>query len=246
MTNRLSFWICVAIALTAVCSFLVVGLSWAMFVGVLQVPLVLAVLLLARAIVLWRRGQPWALRFAGRDVLGGRSGFTAPILFVLAMTVLRETGVVSLRLSLTRTGTNHTTMKIGWSDEAADAGLSRSGLVVHAPSGPLGDAFAQQLHGEWLTNGRRLYGDVTFTCDAPFAGWPLVKSATVNAHVDVRLQMRPDAPAERARGASIDMKIEHSCSMIGIASRRDFHEQIGAELGQAARKAISEHVAKAD
>lgn len=246
MTNRLSFWICASIALTALCTFLFVGLSWVMLAFVLQVPLVLAVLLLVRAIVLYMRGQPWALRIGSRDVLGGMSGFAAPVLFVLAMTVLRETGLMSVRLSFSQSGTNQTTMKNAWSDQQADASLSRSGLVVHAPAGPLGDAFAQQLHGEWLSNGRRLYGDVTFTCDPPFAGWPMLKSATVSAHVEARLQLRPDAPAEGARGATIDMKIEHECSMFGIASRRNFHEQIGTVLGQAARKAITEHVAKAD
>jgi len=106
--------------------------------------------------------------------------------------------------------------------------------------------FAHQLQGEWLSNGRRLYGDVTFTCETPFADWPIVESAIVKAHVDARLQLRPDSPDEGARGATVDMKIEHECSMLGIASRRDFHVQIGTELGRAARKAIGDHVAKAN
>jgi hypothetical protein len=245
VTNRLSFWVLVAIAVTGLCACLLVGFSWGTLVAVLQVPSVLAVLLLARAIVGAMRRQPWALRVGDRAVLGGIGGFAAPILFLLALTVLRETGIVSIRLSRTSSRTNHTTTFLGWDDQPADASLSRSGLAVHAPAGALGDAFAQQMQGEWLSNGQRLYGDVTFTCNTPSAGWPLVKSGAVNAHVEVRLQLRPDPPAERARGTTIDMKIEHECSMLGIASRRDFHEQIGTELGQAARKAIDDHVAKA-
>ena len=73
-----------------------------------------------------------------------------------------------------------------------------------------------------------------------------MKSANVNAHVDVRLQLRADPPAERTSGSKIDFEFEHECTMLGIASRRDFHEQIGTDLGAAVRKTIDEHLAKAN
>jgi hypothetical protein len=250
LTDRLSFWIAVAAVIPCGLAVFITGFSpgilLAVPLGALHVPAVLATLLLGRA--MWRllRKRSWALKLGDREVLGGIGGFAVPILFLVAWTVARESGVVGANTCRTSAGSTRTTVTNAWRSEAPESALPRSGLAVRAPAGALGDAFAGQLRGGWITaDNSRLYGSVTLACEPPFAGWPLYKSATMKCRAEARLQLRSDAAPDAARGSTIEMDVDGTWTMVGLASRRDFQEWLGRELGEDARKVIDEAVRKA-
>lgn len=249
LTNRLSFWLAVAAAIPCALAIYITGFSpatlLAVLLGALQVPAMLATLLLGRAI--WRAlsNRSWALKVGPREVLGGASGFALPILFLVAWTVARESGVIGANMYYTSAGSNHTTVTNAWRSEAPEPSWPRSGLAVRAPAGVLGDAFAEQLRGEWTSaDSSRLYGLVTLTCEPPFAGWPLYKQASMKCRIEARLQLRTDVGSDATRGSTIEMDVAGTWKMVGLASRRDYQSWLGRALGQDARKAIDDAVSK--
>jgi len=249
LTNRLSFWIAVAAVIPCGLAIFITGLSpgilLAVLLGEMHVPAVLATLLLGRA--LWRllRKRSWALKLGDREVLGGVAGFAVPILFLVTWTVARESGVVGAHMCYTSARNNRTSVTNAWRSEAPESSLPRSGLAVLAPAGALGDAFAEQLRGGWITaDNSQLCGSVTLTCEPPFAGWPLYKSATMKYRVVARLQLRTDAAPTATRGSTIEMDVDGTWTMVGLACRRDFQSWLGQDLGEGARKEIDEAVRK--
>jgi len=263
LTDRLSFWIAAATVIVVAAAVAMTGLLWSSAIALIHVPMTLAVLLLGRAT--WRalHGRPWALRAGRRQTLAGVAGFAAPLLFLGAWTMARESGVtlqaadperllwrrravIGVRLTATQSGTNRTTMTTGWQEDAEQPLLPNAGLVVHAPDGVLGETFAAGLQGRWPAMLASLHGDVTLTCDAPFAPWPLYKSAAFKCKVTTTLQLHPVDQAKPVRSASLTMDVDSTWTMLGLASRRDFQGWIGGELAQLVREAIDEHVKKAD
>jgi len=246
LTDRLSFWIAAATVIVVAAAVAMTGLLWSSAIALIHVPMMLAVLLLGRAS--WRalHGRPWALRAGRRQVLAGVAGFAAPLLFLGAWTMARESGVIGARLTATQSGTNRTTMTTGWQVDAEQPLLPKAGLVVHAPDGVLGETFAAGLQGRWPAMLASLHGDVTLACDAPFAPWPLYKSAAFKCKVTATLQLHPVDQAKPVRSASLTMDVDSTWTMLGLASRRDFQGWIGGELAQLVRKAIDEDVKKAD
>jgi len=249
VTNRLSFWIAVSVAFPFVVSglLLVLGGSPAFLalipVALLQAPLLLAVLLLARAIVLRARGADAALRVGNRSVLAGAGAIVVPLLFLGSWTLLREAGIVSAQLSVKRRNHQTSTMTTGWLEGPARQ-IPDAGLVVSAPPGSFGDAFARELRHHWSTGAGSLHGEVKFAGEPPTCWLPLYKFANVEHHVEVELQMHRPGAAIRSSSLTIVAKLD--CSVVGLASNRDFQEWLGSEFGEDVRKAIDTAVRKAD
>lgn len=167
------------------------------------------------------------------------AGFT--VLFVA-----RETGVVSLTLHSTQSTTQHTTTsmrsKNGMMESpperpAGEPIVDRDGLAFFAPRGPFTDACLAQI--PWIPHVR---GFVEVRCEPPSAWLPLWKSTDL--HVELTAMLFLDQAAGGAPVQSnVDVKLDGTWRMVGIASRRNFLEKVGAEVGQVLGKALLDEVA---
>lgn len=242
MTNRLSFWIVVSAVLAVAAAGFLVGPQPAALIGLIHVPMLLASLLLARAVVLYIRRRDAGIQVGGRTVLGGPWAVAVPLLFLVAWSALREAGLVDSQLALKRHSQNLTTMTQPWTDGASPRVISEQGLVVAAPEGVFGDALRAQLRHHWVTSEGAARGEVTVTGEVPSSWWPLRKRADVDFVVHVDLQMH--GLSGTVRSSAIDLHWRAECEALGITSNRNFQGWIGGELGQEVHDAIGDAVKK--
>lgn len=244
VTNRLSFWIVVAVVFALTACGLLVGPTLAALLGLLHVPMLLALLLLARAVVLRVRSVDAGLRVGDRTMLGGAAAIAAPLVFLVAWSALREVGVVDAELSLKRHNHNLSTATTPWTDGAPANVIPEVGLVVVVPEGVFGDAVRRQLRQTWVPRDGVLRGEVKVEGEVPSSWWPLRKSASVHFKVHVDLQVhRRDG---RVRSSAVDLEWKAECEALGITSNRAFQRWIGAELGDEVRQAIGNAVKASD
>lgn len=242
MQDRLVVWLAVATAFTALVALVTVGLQPLALFGLVHVPAVLMLLLAGRAAVCIARGEPTALRIGSRQVLDGWLALLVPLLLLAVWTVGRETGTFGANLSCT-SATDRVTSK--WDTASADAppgvtgGIElpatlrdATGIAVSSDGGVLQERAAVEVRA--LTNrfaGHRVVGNVDLQMAPPFALLPLWKSADASARVTYDLYLRDLAGSCRARiHGTIDGTV--SCTMLGFASQRNFHEHLGAWLGK--------------
>ena len=243
--NRLSLWIALATMPIAVFAVYAVGFHWLALVGLLNVPPVLATMLLLRAGVQWWRGQPWALQCGNREILGGAAGFLTPLLFLLAWNVAREAGVLRTNLYTTSSQHTYTTMWHDWKERAA-ATLPAAGTTVDAPQGEFGDGLRDALRMGWLGgDGLRLHASVATDYEPPSTPWPLWKSAAVACRFTMLLELQAPDPGMPVRAAEVTLDVEGTWTMYGLASQRDYHHWLGKTLGNQVRAAMFKHASKA-
>lgn len=246
--DELRLWLAVALAIVVVLSLALVGLQWFAVLGLVHVPAVLAGLLAARATVRLARGQPAALYVGRRAILPGAMALAVPALVLGLWITAREAGLFGARLARTE---SRLTSNTNWRSTRTPNGtlvepaelVAATELTVVVEDGPLGDRIAEQLRAVAADLPHaRVRGRLTVEVAAPWAPWPLWKSATCTGTVDAALV------AERAGDVAVVVMLfgtvtfEGSWTMLGFASQRDFHTQIGNDLGHKFHEAVVKSV----
>jgi hypothetical protein len=253
MTDRLSFWIVVTLVATVALPLALGGwlgggiLPLVMTVG-LMAPAILCILLFVRAVA--RSSPPRDLLWRGRRLaaLSGPRAWLVPAAALVLWSVARWSGAISV--SCFSTSSELSTSE-SWS--TITEGEHKLPMQTDEPSGPLElgkapgemqDAFRSSFANLQVA-GKTISGHVALELDPPFAAWPLWKSASrtyrVNAKLVVWQSQSPPAVAGILDG-HIDG--EGSWSMLGFATERDFHANLGKEVGAHARQAIDAQLQK--
>lgn len=254
MQDRLIVWLSVATAFVVFVALVTVGLQPLALFGLVHVPAVLMLLLAVRAVICHARGEPTALRVGAREVLGGRMALMVPLLFLTLWTLARETGTFGVNLSATRAADKFTS---NWNTTSGTRGpgvqggvqmpealRDAAGITVTGDGSALLERAAAELRPLAAQfAGYRVVGTVELQMASPFALLPLWKSADDTAHATFDLYLCDDAGTCHAR---IDGTVEGtiSCTMLGFASQRNFHEYLGTWLGRGAREHLSDPLQK--
>lgn len=241
--HKLSSWLLLAVLLTAAVAWIVAGFHPGALFALLQVPAVLAALLLARAAVLVLQGRPFALQWRGRSVLGGKLGLWLPALFVVGWTFVRENGWFDANCCASRSDHRSGAVSQGWRDLTKEPLLP--GVVVNAPANAFGAGIHAALPDHWMIGDHRLAAAVTIPGDAPFRPWPLYKSAALGLRITVVLQMQPQREDGVVRTSSIEFEVDGTWTTYGFSSQRHHHLWIGRTIGELLHKAIGKHAATA-
>lgn len=254
MQDRLIVWLSVATAFVTFVALATVGLQPLALFGLVHVPAVLMLLLAARAVVCLARGEPTALRIGSRELLGGRLALVVPLLALTVWTVGRETGVFGANLALTRTTDQ---VSSNW---LTNSGMSGPGIVggIQLPEA-LRDATGITVTGDGSVPqqraaaelrtlasqfaGHRVVGTIDLQMASPFALQPLWKGTDSTAHANCDVYLCDNAGTCHARiSGTVDGSI--SCTMLGFASQRNFHEYLGTWLGKVTREQLTGQVQK--
>lgn len=240
------FWLLLAAVITAVVAVAIAGVQWLTLLGLMQVPVVLATLLLARAGLRLARGQPTALHVGHREVLGGPLALAVPLAFLVVWSIARERDWFGTRLARTthtlQTTTNVTsgTASGGGTVHVSEAAAQAQGVEMAGADGALREGIAAALRGvpataPWLD----VRGVATTSLDPPFALWPLCKVAQMSGSIEVELLLARPAPADERAMLKAKIAFDGRWTMLGFAAQRDFHAHIGAQLGASAQKALA-------
>jgi hypothetical protein len=254
MPDRLSFWLLLATVFVAAVTMAIVGFQrWAV-VGLVHVPAVLLAMLALRAVVQMARQKSPALRVGGSRILPGWWALVVPAVLLAAWISVRETGLLSARLTTTSSSDRANTR---WHSNSTRVGEGLTGgtqpmpaAFEHAPQfevvggdSALHERFAAELQPvAQLLPGHRIVGRIELQATPPFAALPLWKSASTASHATCELYLcELDSGACRATLKG-DVDVESDCTMWGFASQRDFHEYLGARFGEVTRKRIVEQL----
>jgi len=254
MPDRLSFWLLLATVFVAAVTVALVGFrSWAVL-GLVHVPAVLLAMLALRAVVQMARQKSPALRVGSRHILPGWWALVVPAVLLGAWISVRETGVMSARMSTTFMNDR---TNASWHSNSSNVGEGVTGGTYPLPTafentqqfevvggdGALHDRFAAELQPvAQLLPGHRIVGRIELQATPPFAPLPLWKSASAASHATCELYLcEVDSGACRATLKG-DVDVAGDCTMWGFASQRDFHEYLGARFGEVTRKPIVEQL----
>ena len=239
-------WFVAATAIVAVLSVALVGLQSFAFLGLVQVPAVLAFLLTVRAIVGLAQGRSTTLRNGRQTILSGISALVVPVALLGCWMVLRETGTIGARLMRSTSQVDTNSSWPTWrsdggaaSEPAAPPETDATGIELVLPTGVLQDRIGHHLRDlATAVAGAQVRGRIRIEFDPPWALLPLWKSATRSCSVVVALDAERPGTGVRGRLQG-ELELRGQWTMLGFAAQRDFHTYLGDTMGREIRKALA-------
>ncbi len=260
LTDRITFWLAVSFAALVGLALLVVpravleppGPTVSLLVFVLLWPLMLGVLLSARAVVRLATGRPADLHLFGPVRLRGAAAIVVPLLLVVLMVVLRERPPESAFALEANLFVSSSHQEIRWRDveNTGGPGAVMNGVPADDPSwsgaaarwavsvedGPFGRAVVEALAGTPVPAGATT-ARVDVEAAAPIVWAPLWKHEVVPFTGTITLRIaRGDRRVTWVGAFEGDLRWEGR----GFLAARAVGPRMGARLGELVRQRIEE------